>query len=127
MSSLPASLTDPTIIDLRILAARFKGDPEKVEKYARKFIESVTKGLTEMDEAWSQQDVIMLKRVAHRIKSVAGTVGAIGFSERCQELDNCNAAELSASVASRLKELHELFDIIVAQLFVMIPPTLQRS
>ena len=123
IDSFSESLSDSAIIDLRILADRFNGDSEKVEKYAIKFVESITKGLVEMNDALLRQDMVMLKTIAHRIKSVAGTVGANGLSELCQKLDNCSAEELSTSATQRVKELYELFDIIVTHLSVMIPLT----
>ena len=116
---IPETLSDPSIIDLRILVVRLNGDQGKTEKYVMRFIESVTKGLAEMDDALLQQYIIMIKKIAHRVKSFAGTVGALGFSDLCQPLDKDEVTELTTTVVQQIQALHDRFALILDRLSIM--------
>ncbi|MDD5242014.1 MAG: ATP-binding protein [Sulfuricella sp.] len=78
---------DPEIIDLSVLARMVNNNPAKVRKFAFKFLESAQRGMAEIEAALERQDLAALAALGHRIKSSARTVGAMGFADLCQTLE----------------------------------------
>ncbi len=79
---------NPEIIDLSVLAKMLNDNPEKIRKFANKFLETADKGMAEIEDALERADLPALAAQGHRIKSAARTVGAIGFANLCQELEH---------------------------------------
>jgi PAS domain S-box-containing protein len=74
-------------LDVAVLSATFGGNPDKMRKYAFMFLEIARDGLLEIDRALVAGDVGRAAGVAHRIKSSARAVGALGFGDVCAELE----------------------------------------
>ena len=79
---------DPQVIDLSILAKLLGYNPQKVRKFAFKFLQTTQDGFADIDAALGRGDVAQVRELGHRIKSSARTVGALGMSELCHRLEN---------------------------------------
>ncbi|OYO30993.1 PAS domain S-box protein [Janthinobacterium sp. PC23-8] len=79
---------DPQVIDLSILAKLLGYNPQKVRKFAFKFLQTTQDGFADIDAALARGDVAQVRELGHRIKSSARTVGALGMSELCHQLEN---------------------------------------
>ena len=80
---------DPDFIDLSILAEMMNGNPEKISDFAHRFIASTKIDVTEIEQALERGDMESLGSFAHRAKSPARMVGALGFANLCQTLEDC--------------------------------------
>jgi PAS domain S-box-containing protein len=78
---------NPDVIDLSILAKLLDYHPEKIRKFAFKFLQSTQEGLAAMDTALARGDVQAMRELGHRIKSAARTVGALGMGELCWQME----------------------------------------
>ena len=87
---------DPEIIDLAVLSRMVGHDEDQVRKYAAKFLVSAQEGLDSLQTALKYTDMKELAALGHRIKSSARTVGAIGFSNLCQALEQPGLAAQQA-------------------------------
>lgn len=74
-------------IDLTILAKMVGNEPEKIGKFANKFLDSARQTLAEIDAAHANQDLAALCALGHRLKSSARTVGALPFGDTCHALE----------------------------------------
>jgi len=80
---------NPDIIDLSILAEMMGTHPERIPEFAHRFIASTTIDIDEIEKALARNDMEELGALGHRAKSPARMVGAIGFADLCQALENC--------------------------------------
>jgi two-component system sensor histidine kinase/response regulator len=78
---------DSEIIDLAVLSRTVGHDQEQVRKYAIKFLATAQEGLDGLEAALKDTDMKALAALGHRIKSSARIVGAIGFANLCQALE----------------------------------------
>ena len=105
---------DPQVIDLSILAKLLGYNPEKVRKFAFKFLQTTQDGFGDIDAALARGDVHQVRELGHRIKSSARTVGALGLAELCQNLETlapgepADEAERAQRIVARLWPLLEL-------------------
>ncbi len=81
------SASDPGIIDLSILAKILGNHPDKIRKYVMMFLDLTQEALVEIETALAHEDMAALSALGHRTKSSARTVGAMGFGELCQALE----------------------------------------
>jgi PAS domain S-box-containing protein len=98
----------PALLDMEVLSDSFGGNPDKMRKYAFMFIETAREGLLEIDRALAAGEVERAAAVAHRIKSSARTVGALGFGDVCADLEaqrERGAVAQARSLAARLRAL----------------------
>jgi len=79
--------SDPSIIDLSILSDVLGSHPEKIRKYVMMFLDLTQKAIPEIETALAVGDMATVNALGHRSKSSARTVGAIGFGELCQALE----------------------------------------
>jgi len=79
------------LFDTAVLAATFGDDPAKMRKFAFMFLDSAREGLAEIDVALAAGDLARAAAVAHRLKSSARAVGALGFADLCAELERQHA------------------------------------
>ncbi|MBG6219679.1 MULTISPECIES: PAS domain-containing hybrid sensor histidine kinase/response regulator [unclassified Janthinobacterium] len=84
---------DPQVIDLSILAKLLGYNPEKVRKFAFKFLQTTQDGFDDIDAALARGDVHQVRELGHRIKSSARTVGAMGLAELCHNLETLAPGE----------------------------------
>jgi PAS domain S-box-containing protein len=82
-----ASTSEPSIIDLSILAQILGNHPEKIRKYVMMFLDLTQKAIVEIETALAHGDMATLSALGHRTKASARTVGAMGFGELCQALE----------------------------------------
>ncbi|NOR68357.1 MAG: PAS domain S-box protein, partial [Methylomarinum sp.] len=116
------SLNDPSIIDFSILQKMVGNDLNNLRKFSFKFVESVEQGLSEIEVALKQKDLVTIGHVAHRIKSPAKTVGAIGFTELCLKLEQLNESEGNIEKAVELiRRIQQLLIKIKAQIKLAFP------
>ncbi len=105
---------DPQVIDLSILAKLLGYNPEKVRKFAFKFLQTTQDGFGDIDAALARGDVHQVRELGHRIKSSARTVGALGLAELCHNLETlapgepADEAERAQRIVARLWPLLEL-------------------
>jgi HPt (histidine-containing phosphotransfer) domain-containing protein len=98
----------PSLLDMEVLSDTFGGNPEKMRKYAFMFLETAREGLLEIDRALAAGEVGRAAGVAHRIKSSARTVGAMGFGDVCADLESQRergSIAQARSLAARLRAL----------------------
>ena len=104
------------VLDRSVLARLVNDDPEKIRKFALKFVETSRDGLARMETAGERGDLSELGTVAHRLKSAAGSVGAPGMSVLCDEIETASRKGNVAQVREHLAALLVLFDQVERQL-----------
>ncbi|UTY57774.1 PAS domain S-box protein [Massilia sp. erpn] len=115
----PTLAGDPEIIDLSILAKLLGYHPQKVRKFAFKFLQTTEAGFREMETALQNGEIQRMRELGHRIKSSARTVGALGMAELCLNLENlphAAPAEETAQARAILARLWPLLERIVEQI-----------
>ena len=80
------------VIDLAVLANIVGHQPETIRKIALMFVSAMHDTLAELEAALAQADMVAVAALGHRAKSSARTVGAMGFAELCEALEQCKAA-----------------------------------
>jgi PAS domain S-box-containing protein len=108
MPAPPAPASAPALLDLAVLADTFGGNPDKMRKYAFMFLETAREGLQEIDRALAAGEVARAAAVAHRIKSSARTIGAMGFGDVCADLEGQRergSVAQARALAARLRAL----------------------
>ncbi len=85
----------PEVIDLSVLAELVGGDRERCAEFARKFVTSIGKEVADIEAALERGDLRMLGALGHSSKSPARMVGAMGYADLCQALeDNARDGDL---------------------------------
>ena len=84
---VPDTPRSDTLLDLGVLSDAFGGQPERMRKYAFMFLDSARDGMHEIDRALVASAPARAAAVAHRLKSAARTVGALGFGDLCADLE----------------------------------------
>ena len=109
-SSEPAGQpsVNPGMLDLAALASTFGGNPDKMRKYAFMFLDAARDGLAELEEALVREDMERVCDLGHRIKSSAKAVGAMGFAQQCQQLEDLRdggTVEQARAIVARMAAL----------------------
>jgi len=86
-SPQPGSADNSALIDLLALKKMMGFDPVKVHKFALKFLHTTQQGLHEIEDMLKQGNMTGLAALGHRNKTPARTVGARGFADMCQSLE----------------------------------------
>jgi CheY-like chemotaxis protein/HPt (histidine-containing phosphotransfer) domain-containing protein len=79
---------DPEIIDLSILAEMTDNDQKRFTERARSFAASLDKDMVAIEDALKRKDLQALGALGHYCKTPARTVGAIGYADLCQALED---------------------------------------
>lgn len=95
-------------IDLSILAKLVGNSPEKVGKFALKFLDSAKRSMQEIDHARQEQSLAALGALGHRLKSSARTVGALHFGELCHQLEKLQHTGSLEQADELIQQLHPL-------------------
>ncbi len=103
------------VIDLAVLAKTVRHNPQKIAKYARMFVSSMHDTLAEIDAALAQADMAGVAALGHRAKSSARTVGAMGFGDLCQALEQCKQAADYDKACGIVAQMRSLLARIVEQ------------
>jgi PAS domain S-box-containing protein len=104
----PAPASAASLLDMEVLTDSFGGNRDKIRKYAFMFLETAREGLLEIDRALAAGEIGRAAGVAHRIKSSARTVGAMGFGDVCADLETLRergSIAQARSLAARLRAL----------------------
>jgi PAS domain S-box-containing protein len=99
---------ESTLLDLGVLSDAFGGQPDRMRKYAFLFLDAARDGMHEIDRALAAHEPARAAAVAHRLKSSARTVGALGFGDLCAELERQTepgALGRARTLAARLRGL----------------------
>lgn len=107
---------DPRVIDLAVLAKMVGNDPAKIRKFSLKFLESTERGMVEIETALEKNDWAALAALGHRIKSAAGSVGAIGFADLCHALEQLREGGNVEQAREIVAQLHPLLGRIKEQI-----------
>ena len=108
----PEEIDSDLCIDFSVLAKFFSKTPEKVGIFAQKFVDTARKGMVEIDIALDAQNLDALCALGHRLKSSARTVGANGFADLCQQLEELKEGGKLAEAENITQQLFLLFDRI---------------
>lgn len=81
---------DPGLIDFSVLAELMENNAQEMREFALKFIASTREDLIQIEAALERSDRVALATLGHRTKSSASMVGAMGFAQLCQALENGN-------------------------------------
>jgi HPt (histidine-containing phosphotransfer) domain-containing protein len=79
-----------------------------MRKFAFMFLDSAREGLAEIDIALVSNDLARAGAVAHRLKSSARAVGALGFADLCSELERQHeraATSQAKALSARLRSI----------------------
>jgi HPt (histidine-containing phosphotransfer) domain-containing protein len=106
---------DPAIIDLSVLAQVLGYHPDKIRKFAFKFLQTSEAGFSEMEQAAAAGDIQGVRDLGHRMKASARTVGAMGLGDLCQQLENLPAGD-PASEARAARALIDRLWPLLAQI-----------
>ena len=96
------------LLDVGVLSDAFNGQPDRMRKYAFLFLDTARDGLRDIDRALAAQEPARAAAVAHRLKSSARTVGALGFGDLCADLERQvepGALGQARTLAARLRGL----------------------
>lgn len=99
---------DSEVIDLSVLVSLIGGSPSKIHKFAHEFLRSANSGMQELQAALVLGDVVRCIELAHRMKSAAKTVGALGFARVCQQFETQGQVltiELAIELVTQLQEI----------------------
>ncbi|MDD2913727.1 MAG: response regulator [Gallionella sp.] len=111
-SALPVATEctgDPDIIDLSVLAELVGENKTEMHKFILRFMTSARNDLAEIESALERGDLTALRTLGHHSKSPARMVGAMGFANLCQALEdmekNGTNLEQAQNIVSRMRPL----------------------
>jgi PAS domain S-box-containing protein len=78
----------PNIIDLSVLSELIGDSKSEMRKFILKFMALTRKDMAEIESALKRKDLVALSALGHHNKSPARMVGAIGFANLCQALED---------------------------------------
>ncbi|KRC00097.1 PAS domain S-box protein [Duganella sp. Root198D2] len=108
----PTLAGDPAIIDLSVLAQLLGYQPQKIRKFAFKFLQTTEAGLAEMEAALAAGELQKLRELGHRIKSSARAVGALGMAELCLQMEQLAPDADAAAARAVLERLWPLLHAV---------------
>ena len=103
---------DPDIIDLSVLAQVLGYHPDKIRKFAFKFLQTSEAGFSEMEQAAAAGDIQAVRDLGHRMKASARTVGAMGLGELCQQLENLPAGDPASEARAARALIDQLWPLL---------------
>ena len=103
---------DSEVLDLAVLAKLVGDGIDKLRKFTHEFLRSCERGIQEMKQALAENNIQQCCEIAHRMKSAAKTVGALGFARLCQQLETAGGESDPAWVAQLLGQMEELLQKI---------------
>jgi CheY-like chemotaxis protein/signal transduction histidine kinase len=74
-------------IDWSVLTKSSGSRPERIERYAKMFVDLTPETLAELDAALAEADLKKLRDLGHRLKSSAKLVGALPLAAACESLE----------------------------------------
>lgn len=103
-------------VDMAVMRRMFHDNPALVRKFALKFIAVATDTLVEMKAAQAGKNASVLGRLGHKLKSSARTIGASGFADLCEALEEAGTDNNWPSAESLMADIPFLLERITQQL-----------
>lgn len=85
----PAWAGDPNIIDLSVLSQLIGNNKVELRELSLKFLASAWQDLSKIEAAMERNDLAALSALGHHNSTPAIMVGAMGFANLCQGLEQC--------------------------------------
>jgi HPt (histidine-containing phosphotransfer) domain-containing protein len=101
--------TEPSQLDLDVLARLVGGDRALVERFAKRFVGATRAALDGAAAARDACDAAALAALGHKLASSAAAVGALAFSAHCRAMESAARSGESTRAVSE-------FDALVAEL-----------
>jgi len=118
--ALPAATTragDPNIIDMSVLVELIGEDKAEMRKFIHRFLAGARKDMVEIESALERKDFAAFSTLGHHNKSPARMVGAMGFANLCQALEDHGKNGMDiASARDVISQMHPLLDRINEQI-----------
>ncbi len=105
-----AAAGDAGVIDLAVLTKIVRHNPENIRKYALMFVSSMRNTMAEVEATLAHADMVGVAALGHRAKSSARMVGAMGFADLCQALEQCKLAgdyDRACGIVAQMRPLPE--------------------
>lgn len=113
-------------VDVNLGLARTLGNAELYQRILRLFLEREHAFMTQWQAAWERQDFDTVKRLLHTMQSVAGTLGAQGLAQACQQVASDVRSQASAEQLERsVQTLRSAFEEVLASIDAAL--AVQRS
>ncbi|MGD0960358.1 MAG: response regulator [Methylomonas sp.] len=87
------SAADRDAIDLSVLSKMVMNNPVKIRKLAFMFLQSAQQCIAGIEAALEKQDMPAISALSHRMKSAAGSVGAMRFADLSRQLEQLQRIE----------------------------------
>ena len=106
----------PVDVDQSVLARLVNDDPEKIQKFTTKFLETTQVILDEMVAVGVRGDLASLGSLAHRLKSACASMGATGMAILCADLGNATHKGATEDARKILADLLGVFERVTVTL-----------
>jgi len=103
---------DPEIIDLSVLAQVLGYHPDKIRKFAFKFLQTSEAGFAELEKALAAGQLQTVRDLGHRLKASARTVGAMGLGELCEQLEQLPGGDTTAATRTAAELIARLWPLL---------------
>lgn len=101
-------------IDSSVLTSIFGDDVETIRKTLRNFVDAASDIVKEIEDAYTNRSAEGIEAAAHKLKSPAGTVGAIELADVCVELERAGKESNWENIERQEPKLTEKFgDVLV--------------
>jgi HPt (histidine-containing phosphotransfer) domain-containing protein len=98
--------SDPEIINLKSLTARFLGNTDLLNRVLSTFAETLDADLKSMEQAVGTHDAESAAFLAHRIKGMAASIEARVLWKTASIAENCAKSKALDQLAVTLTQLH---------------------
>jgi two-component system sensor histidine kinase/response regulator len=112
----PGAGAQPDLIDLDALAQTFGANPVKMRKYALLFLDSAHEAMGQIHAAARAGELDTMASLAHRLKSSAKAVGALGFGNLCEALEGERGAVNTDQALALLARMDALLPLLHAHI-----------
>ncbi|RCJ40315.1 hypothetical protein A6769_02810 [Nostoc punctiforme NIES-2108] len=97
------------------------GDTEILAEFIDNYLEDAPQRLLAIHNAIDKKDATELRSVAHSLKSLSVTIGAMPFAELCQELETMGRTGTTLSASTLVPELETEYQRVEAALVLQHP------
>ncbi|WP_334899145.1 PAS domain S-box protein [Nostoc sp.] len=97
------------------------GDTEILVEFIDNYLEDAPQRLLAIHNAIDKKDATELRSVAHSLKSLSVTIGAMPFAELCQELETMGRTGTTLSASTLVPELETEYQRVKAALVLQHP------
>jgi hypothetical protein len=105
------------LYDLGMIDKFCRGDKSLTKKMMQVFINDMPVSVEELKQAYKANDVITLKRTAHRIKPVLSLYSIVIIGNDVEILENMGTEELvTPEIALKIKRLDNVISLVTQQM-----------